>query len=288
MKTINLSELERLRRLKLNIKRSTSAGEGLRRSSAKGQSAEFSGYREYIPGDDMRYVDWNAYARLDKLFIKEYMEEKEGRVNIYLDTSKSMEFGDKLKSTLMAEITQAISFVAISNRDSVYVTDLGDSNNTIRVPSGQTGMVSLEKWLGKITPSGRIDLKEALKKSIKKSGGISIVLSDFMDEDFLGNEESIIRLFMYHRSKAVFVHILSEEEMNITDIGAFQFIDSEDEAREVRVTLDRGTIKDYDTALKNYIRDIKKKIVAADMEYVLCRTDEPLQKIIFENMRGLW
>ena len=72
----------------------------------------------------MRYVDWNAYARLDKLFIKEYMEEKEGRVNIYLDTSRSMEFGRRLKSTAMAELTEAISFIAANGRDAVYVTDL--------------------------------------------------------------------------------------------------------------------------------------------------------------------
>ena len=78
MQTIDLRELEKLNMLKLSIKRSLSQGEGLRRSSAKGRSAEFSGYREYIPGDDMRYVDWNAFARLDKLYIKEFMEEKRG------------------------------------------------------------------------------------------------------------------------------------------------------------------------------------------------------------------
>ena len=120
MQTIDLHELERLRGLKLNIRRTLSYNEGARRSSSKGRSAEFSGYREYIPGDDMRYVDWNAYARLDKLYIKEYMEEREGRVNIYLDTSRSMEFGEKLKSTLMAELTEAISYVALSGRDSVW------------------------------------------------------------------------------------------------------------------------------------------------------------------------
>ena len=90
MQTMDIRGLERYRRLHLNIRRSLSQGEGTRRSSSKGRSAEFSGYREYIPGDDMRYVDWNAYARLDKLYIKEFMEEREGRVNIYLDTSRSM------------------------------------------------------------------------------------------------------------------------------------------------------------------------------------------------------
>ena len=125
MQTIDLRELEKLNMLKLSIKRSLSQGEGLRRSSAKGRSAEFSGYREYIPGDDMRYVDWNAFARLDKLYIKEFMEEKEGRVNIYLDTSRSMEFGEKLKSTLMSELTESISYIASSGRDSVFITDLG-------------------------------------------------------------------------------------------------------------------------------------------------------------------
>ena len=188
MQTIEIQELEALRNLKLNIKRTVSYNEGFRRSNAKGRSAEFSGYREYIPGDDMRYVDWNAYARLDKLYIKEYMEEREGRVNIYLDTSRSMQF--------------------------------------------------------------------ALKKSLRTGGGLSFIISDFMDEDFLSQEEEILRLMNYRKMEVRLLQILSKEEMEVERTGSFRFIDSEDETKDVKLTLDRSVIKEYKAALDKYINDI--------------------------------
>ena len=285
MQTIDLHELEKMRQLQLNIKRSLSSSEGARRSSAKGRSAEFSGYREYIPGDDMRYVDWNAYARLDKLFIKEYMEEKEGRVNIYLDTSRSMEFGRKLKSTLMAEITEVISFTALSGRDAVYVTDLKNPAYTFRVPAGNTGIRILKKWLEDIKPDGSISIYSSLKKAIRSRGGLGFVISDFMDEGFLDSEEDIIKLFGIRNIRPVFLQILSEEELEIEETGNFQFIDSESESKEVRLTLDNRTIRDYKKALDEYTKQIKSKALSAGAGAVLCSTGAPLSKIIFEDLR---
>lgn len=291
MQTIDLRELEKLNMLKLSIKRSMSQGEGLRRSSAKGRSAEFSGYREYIPGDDMRYVDWNAFARLDKLYIKEFMEEKEGRVSIYLDTSRSMEFGEKLKSTLMSELTESLSYIASSGRDSVYITDLANPTYTFKVPSGKQGVGNLRKWLDSIHPGEvvkSINLKESLKKAVRGRGGIAFVISDFMDEGFLEAETDILKLFGYHGMEVTLLHVLSQEELEIDDDGAFQLIDSEEESKEVRLTLDRYSIRDYKKALDNYIRSIEEKARAAGGRYVLCSTGENVHKLLFESMRDLF
>ena len=288
METLNLKELEQLNTLRLNIRRSMSQGEGLRRSSAKGRSAEFSGYREYVPGDDTRYVDWNAYARFDKLYIKEFMEEKEGRVSIYLDTSKSMDFGEKKKSTLMAELAEIISFSATSGRDSVYVTDLAFPTNTFKVPVGSLGVATLKTWLEKTEVNGKIDLMSSLKKAVKGRGGVAIVISDFMDEGFLANETDILRLFDYHGMKTTLIHVLSREEMEIEDDGSFQYIDSEDDDREVRITLDKYSIRDYKKALEDYSKNIYTKAKAAGGNYILCSTADPIKKLIYENLRFLF
>lgn len=288
MQTIDLRELEKLNTLRLNIKRSMSQGEGLRRSSAKGRSAEFSGYREYVPGDDMRYVDWNAFARFDKLYIKEFMEEKEGRVSIYLDTSKSMDFGEKLKSTLMAELTEAISYIAVSGRDSVYVTDLANPANTLRIPNGNQGIVVLKKWLTDINTSGKINLKDSLKRAVRGRGGMAFLISDLMDESFLEDEEDILKLFSFHNMKLSFLHVMSREELEIEDDGAYQLIDSEEETKEIRLTLDRKTIADYKKALDEYIRKVTDRAQIAGANYILCSTGESLQKIIFEKMKILF
>ena len=291
MQTIDLRELEKLNMLKLSIKRSLSQGEGLRRSSAKGRSAEFSGYREYIPGDDMRYVDWNAFARLDKLYIKEFMEEKEGRVNIYLDTSRSMEFGEKLKSTLMSELTESISYIASSGRDSVFITDLANPTYTFKVPSGKQGVGTLRKWLEGIHPGNEvksINLKESLKKAIRGRGGLAFVISDFMDEGFLDAESDILKLFGYHGMEVILLHVMSQEELEIDEDGAFQLIDSEEETKEVRLTLDKYSIRDYKKTLEKYMRDIEDKARAAGGKYVLCSTGESISKLIFESMRDVF
>ena len=288
MKTIELSELDRLRGLKLNIKRSASQLQGSRRSSRKGRSAEFSGYREYIPGDDMRYVDWNAYARLDKLYIKEYMEEKEGVVNIYLDTSRSMEFGEKLKSTLMAEVTEAINFVASSGRDSVYVTDLKNPGKTIRIENGPVGMRNLKKWLEATHCSGSVDLTQAIMQVAGKRGGNAVIISDFMDADFLKNGERALKFLRFLGKDIYLLHILSKEEIDIQAEGSYQFIDSEDEMNEVRVTLERGVIKNYEKELKEYLKKVGDMAAKVEGEHILCRTDEPLQKVFLQNMRKVW
>ena len=285
MQTMDIRGLERYRRLYLNIRRSLSQGEGTRRSSSKGRSAEFSGYREYIPGDDMRYVDWNAYARLDKLYIKEFMEEREGRVNIYLDTSRSMEFGEKLKSTLMAELTAIISFIAISGRDAVYVTNLSDISKTIKVQPGKNGMVMLDKWLQNQQPSNRIDIGGSLKKAHRTRGGMTFIMSDFMDEEFASVETDILKYFRFFGTEVMLIHILSKEEMEIDMNGAYRFVDSEDENKDVRLSLDRRTIGEYNEALSNYIKLLKVNAAKAGASYVLCNTNENVETIVYEKLK---
>ena len=288
MQTLDIRGLEKYRRLHLNIKRSLSQGEGTRKSSAKGRSAEFSGYREYIPGDDMRYVDWNAYARLDKLYIKEFMEEREGRVNIFLDTSHSMEFGEKLKSTLMAELTEIISYIAMNGRDAVYVTDLADISAPLRVQSGKNGMVILDKWLQARKPSDRIDIADALKRAARSRGGMTFILSDFMDEDFASSEVDVLKYFRYYGTEVMLIHILSEEEMNINLNGAYRFIDSEDENKDIRLTLNRRTISEYDDALKEYIKLLQVNAGKAGASYMLCKTGEKTETIMYEQMTHIF
>jgi hypothetical protein len=285
MQTMDIRGLERYRRLHLNIRRSLSQGEGTRRSSSKGRSAEFSGYREYIPGDDMRYVDWNAYARLDKLYIKEFMEEREGRVNIYLDTSRSMEFGEKLKSTLMAELTEIISFIAISGRDAVYVTNLADISRTIKVQPGKNGMVMLDRWLRDQKPSNRINIGESLKKAHRTRGGMTFIMSDFMDEDFASVETDVLKYFRFFGTEVMLVHILSKEELEIDMNGAYRFVDSEDESKNVRLSLDRRTIGEYNEALSNYIKLLKVNAAKAGASYVLCNTNENMETIVYEKLK---
>ena len=136
----------RLNRMKMMTKMRLNVGMGgQRKSTAKGSSVEFSDFREYIPGDDIRRIDWNVYGRMDKLFVKQFMEEKEGLFHVMVDCSKSMDFGEKKKSIFARQIAGMISYMVLSNLDRVYLTAL--HNKKADTTKGMTGRQAFSKIL---------------------------------------------------------------------------------------------------------------------------------------------
>src|SRR5881296_2586525 len=105
----------------LAARRAKSSARGERRSRARGQSVEFADYRNYVPGDDFRYLDWNLYGRLERLFLKLYEEERELPVRIFLDASESMAFGQPAKFDFALRVAAAIGYVAMCGFDRVSV-----------------------------------------------------------------------------------------------------------------------------------------------------------------------
>src|SRR5512139_3341610 len=128
---------ELLRRLEqfqlLAARRAKSSARGERRSRARGQSVEFADYRNYVHGDDFRYLDWNLYGRLERLFLKLYEEERELPVRIFLDASESMTFGEPRKFDFARQVAAAIGYVALSGFDRVSVIPFPD------LTSGENG-----------------------------------------------------------------------------------------------------------------------------------------------------
>src|SRR3989442_13221010 len=122
---------ELLRRLEqfqlLAARRAKSSAKGERRSRARGQSVEFADYRNYVAGDDFRYLDWNLYGRLDRLFLKLYEEERELPVTIFLDASESMTFGEPRKFDFARQVAGAVGYVALCGFDRVSVMPFPDN-----------------------------------------------------------------------------------------------------------------------------------------------------------------
>src|SRR5580700_7828981 len=122
---------ELLRRLEqfqlLAARRAKSTARGERRSKARGQSVEFADHRNYVPGGDFRYLDWNLFGRLEKLFLKLYEEERELPVRIFLDASESMSFGEPRKFDFARQIAAAVGYVALCGFDRVSVVAFPDN-----------------------------------------------------------------------------------------------------------------------------------------------------------------
>ena len=163
---------------------------GGRKSNAKGTSVEFSDYREYIPGDDIRRIDWGAYGRLDKLYIKRFMEEKEGIFQIFIDTSNSMSFGEPKKSRTALQLAGALAYLVLNNLDRVYVSEMQES--TLTQGKGRAGKQAFRQIMQELEAvefDGRTNLNKAIMSRQYQGSGVSIVISDFLDEK--GIEEAV-------------------------------------------------------------------------------------------------
>ncbi len=264
---------------------------GNRKSVQKGSSAEFSDFREYMPGDDIRRIDWNAYGRLDRLYIKEYMEEKEAVVSILIDTSTSMDYGEKNKKELAVKLAAAMAYLALVNMDRVIVYDMKQMNAPFTVTGGRKGYPKLLAWLETFRFEGCVDILESVKKLPAKGPGVCIIISDFWEETFLEEQEEeftkILRYLDYRKQKTVALQVLAGEELSVELTGTLNLIDSEN-ARQLRITMDAAAINAYEKELAAFMGRMKKSCAKTGGHYAACSTSADFNQLIFQDLRMIY
>lgn len=257
--------------------------QGGRKSKAKGVSVEFSDFREYAPGDDFRRIDWNAYGRLDKLFVKVFMEEREGVFNFFLDKSKSMDQGDDNKGEMALKIVASLGYITINNLDRIVVSGLEDGN-IVDLGSG-TGKRTFQKLLrdlNNIEFNGATNLGESIRKRKITGRGVSIVVSDFLNNGGLENLEEGLKYLAFKKQQIILVQVLSKEDMEPTIDEEVTLIDSETR-EEVKMTLNYKVIEEYKKALKTYNNNLKNMAKKYGAKIVFVRSDESLEKVILDK-----
>ncbi|MCH5255149.1 MAG: DUF58 domain-containing protein [Lachnospiraceae bacterium] len=281
-----------LSRLRLSMGHKSSMNlSGNRKSVQKGSSTEFSDFREYMPGDDIRRIDWNAYGRLDRLYVKEYMEEKEAVVSILLDTSASMNYGEKKKSDLAVMLAAAMAYLGLGNMDRVLVYDLQKMEAPFAAYGGKRIFPRLADWLEQRTFEGRADIAGAVKRLPAKGPGMTIVISDLLQEELIDQDsdtlKKLLRFLDYRRQKAVFLQVLAGDELSIGITGTRNLIDMEDKST-LQLTLDAASIRIYEKALQEFLSRLKKECAKAGAVYALCSTEADFHQLIFEDLRMLY
>jgi uncharacterized protein (DUF58 family) len=221
--------LARLEQLEL-VSRKTFLGrmKGERRSKRKGQSVEFADFRSYVVGDDLRFLDWNLFARLDRLFLRLFMEEEDLHFTILLDNSLSMGFGTPTKLHYARQVAAALGFVGLVNLDRVVIEVFNDRLTQSLPPlRGRRSLWRLLDFLGKLEPAGPSDMAAALKAfSLRSAGkGIVVVLSDFMDK---AGCEDALRWLVARPTDVYVIQILSKEEIEPELTGDLKLVDVED------------------------------------------------------------
>ncbi len=254
---------------------------GGRKSNAKGTSVEFSDYREYIPGDDIRRIDWGAYGRLDKLYIKRFMEEKEGIFQIFIDTSKSMDFGEPKKSGIALQLAGALAYLVLNNLDRVYVSEMQETTLTQgKGRAGKQAFQTIMHELERVEFDGGTYLNQAIMKRQYQGSGVSIIISDFLDRQ--GIEEAI-KYLTYKKQQIILIQVLARQEVNIEGEGAVNLLDMET-GEEVRISLNRSTIQQYNQAFHAMEDSMKNLARKYEMTYIQMIADEPMEKFLFDHI----
>jgi uncharacterized protein (DUF58 family) len=278
--------MRRLEQLQI-VSRKIFAGKfkGERVSKRKGQSAEFADYKNYAIGDDLRFLDWSIYARLDKLFIKLFREEEDLDVTVLIDCSTSMDWGAPNKFWYARRLAAALSYIALGNFDRVNLYGLSD---TIKASAtalrGRSRVHRVLGFLQELTALGRSDLGEACRRFAVQHHrkGVVIILSDFYDKN--GYEEPV-RYLLASGADIYVLQILSPWELQPELAGDLKLIDVEDgDAAEVTIT--SALMASYKKTLNSFCQSLHDYCSARGITYMLTGTDVPAERLILSYLRS--
>ena len=294
----------------LAARRAKSSARGERRSRARGQSVEFADYRNYVPGDDFRYLDWNLYGRLERLFLKLYEEERELPVRIFLDASESMTFGEPRKFDFARQIAAAVGYVALCGFDRVSVIPFPDrtsgttpdstdggvvpetpitgaeaaARGALRAVRGRKCALQFFQNISALTAGGRADLNAALRRGAMEArqSGVAVVLSDFLDP---AGYEAGLSALVGRGFHVNLVQILAPEELNPTTYGDLRLVDSETGGVQ-EVTFGRFRLKAYQQMVQNFLQRMREFCSGRGINFFTAGSDTDLQDLLLKQLRS--
>jgi uncharacterized protein (DUF58 family) len=259
---------------------------GLHRSPDFGFSQEFAEYRAYVPGDDLRHVDWNLFARTERCYLKRYRGETNSQLVILLDASNSMQYtsGPPKKMDYARFIAASLFYLAIRNqRDAAGLIVFDDEVREYVRPSTRVGQLArLFAGLEQAEPRARTDFGKPLQhfQQLLHRRGIAIVISDFYEEP-----EKIVHAvepLRFHGNDVVLFHILDPEEIRPVLKGPALLVDLEtDQQIEVIPEYTKTT---YRAKMEAHIEQLRSRTRAAGMDYRLLVTDQPLDEALREYL----
>jgi uncharacterized protein (DUF58 family) len=277
--------LARLERLSL-VSRRQSRGrvQGERRSPRRGHSVEFVDYRPYGVGDDLRYVDWNIFGRLDRLHVKLFLDEQDLRVHLLLDASASMGFGDKLAYAV--RLAAALGFVALANLERVGVGVLRERvAEGWPATRGRSQFINLIEFLSRVQAGGSTGVGAGLLDYALRSRerGLALVISDLLDP---AGYESGLRALAERRFDVHVVHVLAPEEIAPSFGGDLRLIDSES-GDICELTLDGEALRAYRRRLQAFLDGAEAFCRSREIGYRRVVTDTPVEDFMLSELKGL-
>lgn len=268
------------------VSRRVSAGQakGERRSRRRGAGVEFQDYRPYVMGDDFRYVDWNVYSRLDRLFLKLFVEEEDLCLHLLVDSSASMGFGTPPKLDYALRVAAALGYIALSNLERVALgLFAGEMQAMLRPRRGRGQILPLLDYLGQVEARGGTGLNGALAEYAlrNRTPGVAVVVSDLLDP---AGFEAGVRALLRRRFEVFLLHLVSEEELHPDLAGDLRLLDAEGgDVREI--TADRVLLTQYAENLQGFFDRVEGFCLTNRIDYLRASTLVPFEELILKHLR---
>lgn len=275
--------LARLERLRINPRRrKTNRAHGEHLSGKGGTSIDFSDYRDYVAGDDLRYVDWNIFSRLNQPYLKLYAHEEEMQVPILLDASTSMHFEGKFE--LAKQIAAAFGMAALTSVEKVSVYSCAQTGKPPAIFPATRGRAAVKRFLSfleELTPGGEFPVEQAIEEVLqrRRGRGVVVVISDFLTFGDVGRAFNLL----HGSGLEIFaIQILAPSERNPELTGDFRFVDSESGG-----TLDissvgelLGLYQSHRQALEDHLTSECQK---RDGRFMSLTSDRPIKSVMFDE-----
>lgn len=280
-----LGELETLETLLKNHRAGMFGGN--RRTKKFGSSCEFADYRDYMPGDDVTKIDWNIYARSDKLYEKLYLDERQMHTKIYVDASRSMNYGDEEKADTALRLAAAFAYISVAEMDKVSIYAIhGDTvEELISGMVGKDAYVSSINKLNELEFYGDANISAALSKiNLGMGDGYSVIISDFFGDYDL---EYAINLLAEKKRDILAIQVLAREELNPQLRGKMHLFDAESADKFFRKKIDKEIVRAYKEALKFVTERIKRAAQSRGGEYILVPAYASVSDVFFGELADL-
>ncbi len=257
-----------------------------RRTKQLGGGIEFADHREYSPGDDLRYLDWNVYARSGEFLLKRFQEEEDLHVYILLDVSHSMSHGSNEKFDYARRVAAALSYIALADLDRVSITAYADNvRGVLPITRGKDRILSVLRFLEDLEPAGNgTRLNEVARSLVHRSQrtGLVIILSDFYDQQGFRQGVDLLR---YRRFEPHLIQLHTLAEANPSWLGDIELQEIETGERR-KITITERKLKQYKKVFADFLDSMDTYCRTYSLSCTRTTTDVPFDELILRMMRA--
>jgi uncharacterized protein (DUF58 family) len=260
--------------------------QGERRSKNRGHSVEFADHRPYVAGDDLRFVDWNIYGRLEQLFLKLFLEEQDLTIHIVIDISASLSLGKPTKELFIKKLAAALGYVSLVNNNRLTISSFSEGvKGQLKNMRGRNYIGAMAEFLLSSDCEGLSHFDSSCRQLAagRIGSGVMIVLSDFLFKEGL---DSGLRRLISRQYDLYVIQVLSPEELAPELTGDLKLVDIED-ADTAEITISSALLKYYKRNITAYCNELKDFCARRGAAYVLANSADSVESLTLNYLRRI-